>query len=85
MIVFIKNSIDSDIFNPVLAEVLKHPQNSLLVANSCRVESSSSALSKRSTLFSTKRQGNFPPSKNVAASSTDDFHFIVLYYIININ
>jgi hypothetical protein len=80
MIVLIKNSIDSDIFNPVLAEVLKQPQNSLLALNSCKLGSSSPP-SKRSTLFSTKRHGNFPPSKNVAASSTDAFHLVVLFYI----
>ena len=71
--------MDSDIFTPVLAEVLKHPQNSPFWANSWRAGSSNSSLSKRSTLFSTKRQGNFPPSKNDAASSTDVFHLIVLY------
>ena len=80
MIVLIKYSIDSDIFNPVLAEVLKHPQNSLDWANSCREGSSSSPFSKRSALFSTKRQGNFPPSKNVAASSTEPFHLSVLIH-----
>ena len=79
MIFLIKYSIDSEIFKPVLAEVLKHPQNSLLLANSWRLGSFSTSPSKRSALFSTKRQGNFPPSKNEAASSTDVFHFIVLY------
>ena len=78
MIVFIKNSIDSDIFKPVFADVLKHPQNWPSFANSVKV--SSSCCSQRSTLFSTKRHGNNPPSKNVAASSTDAFHLTVLYY-----
>ena len=80
MIVLIKYSIDSDIFNPVFADVLKHPQKSFSLQNSFKEESSPSPLSVRSTLFSTKRQGNFPPSKNVAASSTDDFHLVVLNY-----
>ena len=67
------------IFKPVLADVLKDPQKPLLEENS----SSSgffSALSssKRSALFSTNKQGNFPPSKNVATSSTEPFHLKVL-------
>ena len=82
MIFLIKYSIDSDIFKPVLADVLKHPQNSLFFANSFNSFSSGSP-SIRSALFSTKMQGSFPPSKNVAASSTDDFHLIVLFnYLI---
>ena len=72
--------MDSEIFNPVLADVLKDPQNSPDCANAWRDCSSCSGLSKRSTLFSTKRQGNLPPSKNVAASSTDAFHLSVLNY-----
>ena len=70
-------------FVPSLAEVLKLPQNSLVLANSCNSASFEDGSSRRSTLFSTKRQGNFPPSKNTAASSTEVFHLIVLYYIIN--
>ena len=80
--VFIKNSIDSEILTPVFAEVLKLPQNSPFFANSSNSGSSKFCSSKRSTLFSTKRQGNFPPSKNTAASSTDFFHLIVVYYYI---
>ena len=63
---------------PVFAEVLKHPQNSLSSANFSSSEKFSKFSSKRSALLSTKRQGNLPPSKNPATSSTEDFHFKVL-------
>ena len=67
-------------FKPVLAEVLKEPQNPLLEENSSNcVFCPTFSSSKRSALFSTKRQGSFPPSKNVATSSTEPFHLNVLY------
>ena len=71
--------------SPVFADVLKHPQNSLVWANDWRVGSFSLSSSKRSTLFSTKRHGSFPPSTKLETSSTDDFHLMALkfnnYYI----
>ena len=79
MIFLIKYSIDSLIFKPVFAEVLKDPQNPLLDPNSSNSGSFSTlSPSNKSALFSTKRQGNFPPSKKVATSSTEPFHLRVL-------
>ena len=72
--------MDSDIFKPVFADVLKEPQKLLSFANYVRPWSFSESPSKRSTLFSTKRHGNLSPSKNRAASSTAAFHLRVLYY-----
>jgi hypothetical protein len=67
------------IFNPVLAEVLNEPQNPLLVPNDSNSgQFSAFASSIKSALFSTNKQGNFPPSKNVATSSTEPFHLKVL-------
>ena len=63
---------------PVFADVLKQPQNSLVWAKLSKSGSFSPLSSTRSILFSTKRHGSFPPSKKVAASSTDDFHLTVL-------
>ena len=65
-------------FVPVFAEVLKHAIKLPFSANDWSSGSSNSWFSKRSTLFSTKRQGKLPPSINCAASSTDDFHLRVL-------
>ena len=70
--------MDSEILTPVLADVLKHPQNSLDWAKFSNSGSFSLPSSNKSILFSTKRQGNLPPSKKEAASSTDVFHLIVL-------
>ena len=66
------------IFNPVLAEVLKEPQNPLSFPNwSNSGQFSALESSIKSALFSTNKQGNFPPSKNVATSSTELFHLKV--------
>ena len=65
---------------PVFADVLKQPENSLDWANDWRVGSFSLPSSKRSILFSTKRHGSFPPSKNLDTSSTDDFHLMALKF-----
>jgi hypothetical protein len=79
----IKNSIDSLTFFPSLIEVLKLPSNPLFSANSSNslFFSSLSSCSKRSILFSTIIQGNFPPSKNVATPSIEFFIIKVLYKI----
>ena len=74
---FIKNSIDSDIFNPVLAEVKKHPSISLFFANSFNSFSLGSS-PKRSTLFSIKTQGILPPSENETSLSRNVFRLIIL-------
>ena len=66
---FIKKFIDSETFLPVLADVRKHPQKSEFFANSNRFSYPSFWSSKRSTLFSTKIHGIFPPSINVSDSS----------------
>ena len=70
---------------PVFADVLKQPQNSLVWAKLSKSGSFSLPSSKRSTLFSTKRHGSFPPSTKLDTSSTDDFHLMALkfnnYYI----
>ncbi len=76
IIFLIKYSIDSLTLKPVLDEVLKAPQNPLFLENSW-IEGSSSK-STKSTLFSTKRQGSFPPSRNKTASSIVTFHFKAL-------
>ena len=77
-----KNSIDSLTFKPVLEDVLKHPQNSLVLENSSNSVSILVSSSKRSTLFSTRIDGILLPSGKDLASSTAFFHLIALFNIL---
>ena len=77
-----KNSIDSLTFKPVLEDVLKHPQNSLVLENSSNSVSSTVGSSKRSSLFSTRIDGILLPSGKDSTSSTAFFHFIELFNIL---
>ena len=73
--------MDSSMFSPVFAEVLKLPMKLLALAKPLRLTTSCLlASSNKSDLLSTKRQGISFPSKNLSSSSTAFFHLIVLNY-----
>jgi len=66
-------------FKPVLADVLKQVTNPLSSENFFKSRKSLALFgSNKSTLFSTKIQGNSDPSKNFSVSSTVFFHLNVL-------
>ena len=79
IIFLIKKSIDSLIFNPVLAEVLKLAVKLLALANPFKLAVFFLSLSgSKSALFSIKIIGKGLPSLNTSTSSTACFHFKAL-------
>ena len=71
--------MDSEIFNPVFAEVLKLPEKLLALAKPFNSAVFLRSLGgNRSALFSTKIEGIGFPSLNTSTSSTLLFHFNAL-------